>query len=135
MRSTIIFTLRSTASTTSRSKRCHHMGTSTSQLGSGLSHVNGPLTMRKTVPRKENSPPKKIIGCTLMWWNDKDRILENHDYVQTKELSDSKDVTDKTDGTEKTKGLVYRCFLALKRWGMRLLGALLGKGHLLFRPL
>lgn len=32
--------------------------------------------------RKEEAPPKKVIGCTLMWWNDKDK---NHDYTHERE--------------------------------------------------
>lgn len=34
---------------------------------------------------KEEAPPKRLIGCTLMWWNDKDKIVKNHDYVQLRD--------------------------------------------------
>ncbi|MCJ1248640.1 hypothetical protein MMC30_005858 [Trapelia coarctata] len=34
---------------------------------------------------KEEAPPKKLIGCTLMWWNDKDKIVKNHDYTHARE--------------------------------------------------
>ncbi|KAF1982324.1 hypothetical protein K402DRAFT_424603 [Aulographum hederae CBS 113979] len=35
--------------------------------------------------KKEEAPPKKLIGCTLMWWDEDDKIVKNHDYVQTRE--------------------------------------------------
>ena len=38
----------------------------------------------KKVP-KEKAPPRKLLGCTLMWWNDKDKIVKNHDYVQQRD--------------------------------------------------
>ncbi|KAL9640756.1 MAG: hypothetical protein Q9164_000071 [Protoblastenia rupestris] len=31
---------------------------------------------------KEEAPPKKVTGCTLMWWNDNDKITKNHKYMQ-----------------------------------------------------
>jgi hypothetical protein len=34
---------------------------------------------------KEESRPVKLIGCTLMWWNDKDKIVKNHEYMQGRE--------------------------------------------------
>ena len=32
---------------------------------------------------KEEADPKKLVGCTLMWWED-GKIVRNHDYVQQK---------------------------------------------------
>lgn len=37
---------------------------------------------------KEKAPPKKVIGCTLMWWSDKDKIIRNHEYAQLREPED-----------------------------------------------
>ncbi|KAI9648097.1 hypothetical protein NHQ30_002726 [Ciborinia camelliae] len=34
---------------------------------------------------KEEAELKKLVGCTLMWWED-DKIVRNHDYVQLKEV-------------------------------------------------
>lgn len=34
---------------------------------------------------KEEAPPAKLIGCTLMWWNDEDKIVKNHDYTHVRE--------------------------------------------------
>lgn len=34
---------------------------------------------------KEEVPPSKLIGCTLMWWNDKDKIMKNHVSTQVRE--------------------------------------------------
>lgn len=34
---------------------------------------------------KEDASPKKLVGCTLMWWED-GKIVRNHDYVQMKEV-------------------------------------------------
>ena len=34
---------------------------------------------------KEEAPPQKLIGCTLMWWNDKDKIVKNHEYAQMRD--------------------------------------------------
>ena len=34
--------------------------------------------------RKEDAPSKKMIGCTLMWWNEHDKIIRNHEYYQVK---------------------------------------------------
>lgn len=36
-------------------------------------------------PSKRDAKAAKIIGCTLMWWNDKDKIIRNHDYVQQRD--------------------------------------------------
>lgn len=33
---------------------------------------------------KEDATPKKLVGCTLMWWED-GKIVRNHDYVQMKD--------------------------------------------------
>ena len=35
--------------------------------------------------KKEDAPLKKMIGCTLMWWNDDDKIIRDHEYLQAKE--------------------------------------------------
>ena len=35
---------------------------------------------------KQESKPVKLLGCTLMWWNDKDKIVKNHEYMQPREL-------------------------------------------------
>lgn len=32
--------------------------------------------------RKEEAPSKKVFGCTLMWWNEHDKIVRHHDYTQ-----------------------------------------------------
>lgn len=32
--------------------------------------------------------PKRLVGCTLMWWDDSDRIVRNHEYVQVKEAEE-----------------------------------------------
>lgn len=34
--------------------------------------------------KKEEIEPKKMIGCTLMWWNKDDKIIRNHEYAQLK---------------------------------------------------
>ena len=34
---------------------------------------------------KEKAPSKKMEGCTLMWWNDRDRIVRMHDYSQMRD--------------------------------------------------
>jgi len=34
---------------------------------------------------KENATLKKVVGCTLMWWED-GKIVWNHDCVQIKEV-------------------------------------------------
>ncbi|TGO36572.1 hypothetical protein BHYA_0121g00330 [Botrytis hyacinthi] len=34
---------------------------------------------------KEKTELKKLVGCTLMWWED-DLIIRNHDYVQLKDI-------------------------------------------------
>lgn len=31
---------------------------------------------------KEDAPLKKVLGCTLMWWDDDNKIVKNHDYIQ-----------------------------------------------------
>lgn len=31
---------------------------------------------------REESQLKKLIGCTLMWWNNNDKIVQNHEYAQ-----------------------------------------------------
>ena len=28
------------------------------------------------------APPKKLIGCILMWWNNDDKIIRNHEVGQ-----------------------------------------------------
>ncbi|KAL8712552.1 MAG: hypothetical protein Q9225_006913 [Loekoesia sp. 1 TL-2023] len=33
---------------------------------------------------KEHTPPKKAVGCTLMWWKN-DKIVKNHDYYQPRD--------------------------------------------------
>jgi hypothetical protein len=33
---------------------------------------------------REEARPKKLMGCTLMWWED-GKIVRNHDYVQARE--------------------------------------------------
>ena len=33
----------------------------------------------------EEATPMKLIGCTLMWWNDKDKIVKNHDYTHARD--------------------------------------------------
>ena len=38
--------------------------------------------------KREEAPPKKLIGCTLMWWNDEDKITKNHDYTHERAVSD-----------------------------------------------
>ena len=35
--------------------------------------------------KREHAPPKKIIGCTLMWWDKGDKIVKNHEYMQLKD--------------------------------------------------
>lgn len=35
---------------------------------------------------REEGPAKKLMGCTLMWWNDEDKIVRNHEYTQVREL-------------------------------------------------
>lgn len=35
---------------------------------------------------KEEVMPKKLVGCTLMWWDDGVKIVKNHEYVQVKDL-------------------------------------------------
>ena len=35
----------------------------------------------KRVERDE-AEPRKLKGCTLVWWNERDKIVRNHDYVQ-----------------------------------------------------
>lgn len=35
---------------------------------------------------REKAVPKKLVGCTLMWWDDGDKIVRNHEYVQVREL-------------------------------------------------
>jgi len=35
--------------------------------------------------KKEDATPKKLVGCTLMWWED-GKIVRNHDYVQEKDV-------------------------------------------------
>ena len=35
--------------------------------------------------RKEDAPLKKMIGCSLMWWNDDDKIIRIHEYLQLKQ--------------------------------------------------
>ncbi|KAF2830262.1 hypothetical protein CC86DRAFT_436425 [Ophiobolus disseminans] len=34
---------------------------------------------------KEDATLKKLVGCTLMWWEE-GKIVRNHDYVQTKDV-------------------------------------------------
>ncbi|KAL8834789.1 MAG: hypothetical protein Q9176_007307 [Flavoplaca citrina] len=34
--------------------------------------------------KKEEATPTMMKGCTLMWWNDNDKIIRNHEYAQTK---------------------------------------------------
>ncbi|ATZ50281.1 hypothetical protein BCIN_05g06490 [Botrytis cinerea B05.10] len=34
---------------------------------------------------KEKTEMKKLVGCTLMWWED-EKIVRNHDYVQVKDV-------------------------------------------------
>lgn len=38
--------------------------------------------------QKEEATPKKMMGCTLMWWNDNDKIIRNHEYAQVKDVED-----------------------------------------------
>ncbi|KAL8655194.1 MAG: hypothetical protein Q9210_001039 [Variospora velana] len=35
--------------------------------------------------KKEDALPKKLLGCTLQWWDEDDKIVKNHDYVQHRE--------------------------------------------------
>ena len=35
--------------------------------------------------KKEEALPKKLVGCTLMWWNKNDKIVKNHEYIQMKD--------------------------------------------------
>ena len=35
--------------------------------------------------KKEEASPKKLIGCTLMWWNKNDKIVRNHEYMQLRD--------------------------------------------------
>ena len=35
--------------------------------------------------RKEEARPKKATGCTQMWWNDNDKIVKNHEYMQARD--------------------------------------------------
>ena len=35
--------------------------------------------------KEEETELKRLLGCTLMWWED-DKIVRNHDYVLIKEL-------------------------------------------------
>lgn len=39
--------------------------------------------------RKEEASPTKMIGCTLMWWNDQDKIVRMHEYLQVREPLES----------------------------------------------
>ncbi|MCJ1267764.1 hypothetical protein MMC22_007650 [Lobaria immixta] len=41
---------------------------------------------------KEEARPQKLIGCTLMWWNDQDKIIRNHEYMQVRESQEEADV-------------------------------------------
>ena len=34
---------------------------------------------------KNKATAKRIVGCTLMWWNEHDKIIRNHEYMQIKE--------------------------------------------------
>ncbi len=38
--------------------------------------------------KKEGGLPQKMIGCTLMWWNDKDKIIKNHEYAHMRDPQD-----------------------------------------------
>lgn len=42
---------------------------------------------------KDEARPQKLIGCTLMWWNDQDKIIRNHEYMQVRESQEEADVT------------------------------------------
>ena len=33
----------------------------------------------------EDALPKEVIGCNLMWWNNDDKIIRNHEYAQLNE--------------------------------------------------
>lgn len=35
---------------------------------------------------REKVVPKRLVGCTLMWWDDRDMIVRNHEYVQVREV-------------------------------------------------
>lgn len=35
---------------------------------------------------REKVVPKRLVGCTLMWWDDRDMIVRNHEYVQVMEV-------------------------------------------------
>lgn len=37
---------------------------------------------------KEEAPHKRLLGCSLMWWNDDDKIVRNHGYSQMSDISD-----------------------------------------------
>lgn len=37
------------------------------------------------VLKKEQASPKKLIGCTLMWWNNNDKIVKSHEYAQARD--------------------------------------------------
>ena len=43
--------------------------------------------------------PQRLIGCTLTWWNDNDRIVRSHEYAQVKDCDDGDD----EEGFEKVK--------------------------------
>lgn len=38
--------------------------------------------------KREHAHPKKLIGCTLMWWNDQDKIIRNYEYMHMREPED-----------------------------------------------
>ena len=37
---------------------------------------------------KKDAPVHKLIGCTLIWWNEKDKIIRNHEYMQVRDFSE-----------------------------------------------
>ncbi|KAL8950201.1 MAG: hypothetical protein Q9222_003748 [Ikaeria aurantiellina] len=37
------------------------------------------------VLKKEHAPPKRMMGCTLMWWNNDDKIIRQHEYAQVRD--------------------------------------------------
>lgn len=40
---------------------------------------------KKEESKEEGAQPKKVLGCTLMWWNEKDKIVKHHDYTLMEE--------------------------------------------------
>lgn len=37
---------------------------------------------------KDEAPHKRLLGCSLMWWDDDDKIVRNHDYSQMSDIGD-----------------------------------------------